>query len=535
MDIYKTSDEIIKFYSSLYSSGQDRVILDETKIQDVFQNRYEQQFMQTNFNEPLFNGYSISESCNPVFNFIFFLIFDKYDYNEKKWIVQQINTLLKGLIRANIDYFKKNICISFEENPRVKVDDFDCNFIMKISTGDVYNSENSPYYVDDVLLEELKKVLKRCLSFWKIDDYENPGYTVAIGDTDYTYEIMGKNYNTICFSPFIVPPNQIQLFPIDKYIGNMIFSMFSDYNTLMMVMQEKNPSNVNEQLSALFSQIETIKQYTEMVVNHIDANLSPDVIISINKFIVCSYVFIILQSCKIFPKNKKYPETYDEIFTMFSNINTIMINDNRYLTNISSIRNKFFLPVNTEDVVEYSEGSRGKLYQEVDSRDESALQSAEEQIQPKEASSAAIVNRPSEEALSHYIDILLSRIEEQKKELSPHGITYANNEVSKIQSSGASGEEKHARLAKLFNILKNYIPLPPSRNISSVSQIPQNVDNLPSGWIKIDKNGVPGYYNEELRLFQVERPTFGGSRSTKKTSIKKRIIKKPKKTIRNTK
>ena len=26
-----------------------------------------------------------------------------------------------------------------------------------------------------------------------------------------------------------------------------------------------------------------------------------------------------LQNCNVFPKNKKYPETYDEIFTMFSN------------------------------------------------------------------------------------------------------------------------------------------------------------------------------------------------------------------------
>ena len=71
---------------------------------------------------------------------------------------------------------------------------------MQISTGDDYNSKNSPYYVDDVLLEELKKVLKRCLSFWKIDDYENPGYAVAIGDTDYTYEITDENYNKICVS-----------------------------------------------------------------------------------------------------------------------------------------------------------------------------------------------------------------------------------------------------------------------------------------------------------------------------------------------
>jgi hypothetical protein len=39
----------------------------------------------------------------------------------------------------------------------------------------------------------------------------------------------------------------------------------------------------------------------------------------LTKFIFCSYIFIALQCFELFPKDKKYPETYDEIFTMFSN------------------------------------------------------------------------------------------------------------------------------------------------------------------------------------------------------------------------
>ena len=550
MDIYKTSDEIIKFYSKNYKEQEDHLSVDQQRAQYVYDN-YQQQLMQTNFNEPLFKGYTISETCNPVscrliifftdtlvpyfiknivsrntkkidkvilnftavFNFIFFLIFDKYEYNEKKWIVQQINSLLKGLIQENIDYFKKNICISFDEQPRVKKNDFDCNFIMQISTGDNYNSKNSPYYVDDVLLEELKKVLKRCLSFWEIDDYENPGYAVAIGDTDYTYEITDENYNKICFSPFIVPPpKQIQLFPIEKDIGIMVFNMFSHYDTLMILMQEKDPSKVNEQLRGLFSQIETINQHTDMVDNFIGLNLSLDNIELINKFILCSYVFIILQSCKIFPKNKKYPETYDEIFTMFSNIDTKMINTVTYLTKISSIRQNFFLPVNTEDVIEYSNG-REKTQPIV----ESALQSAEEQREPEESS-------------SHIIDTPLQPLppgwEEGKR---PDNKTYYHN-----QSTGMTQmkrPETKETLIETIQGLKQYI---------TQEQIIQ-VDNY-LATLREEPGKEEEYRQKLVNMIQQIRdvmtdPLAGGSRSrsTKKTSIKKRIFKKPKKTIRNTK
>jgi hypothetical protein len=46
MDIYKISDEIIKYYSSWYSSGEDRVSVDEKRIQYVFQDYYEEVVIQ---------------------------------------------------------------------------------------------------------------------------------------------------------------------------------------------------------------------------------------------------------------------------------------------------------------------------------------------------------------------------------------------------------------------------------------------------------------------------------------------------------
>ena len=40
---------------------------------------------------------------------MFFSIFDYYEYNEKKWVINQINSILKGLKQDDIAYFKKNI------------------------------------------------------------------------------------------------------------------------------------------------------------------------------------------------------------------------------------------------------------------------------------------------------------------------------------------------------------------------------------------------------------------------------------------
>jgi hypothetical protein len=273
MDIYKTSTEIIEFYKQFYSSGKTITQEQRTTVdKDRAQNQYNK-FKQINFSEPLFKGYSISESCNPVscrliifftdtlvpyfikniisnndarivevilnftavFNFIFYLIFDNYEYNEKKWIVQQINTLLKGLsTQENIDFLKKNICISFEEEPHVKITDKNCNFIMQIS-----EEESSPYYVDNMLLEELKKVLKRCLSFWKIDNLTYQLDDANKVDINNTYKIDADN--KIYFSPICLDtPNQIQLFPIQKDIGNMIFNIFSDYDILRGFTKQKN-------------------------------------------------------------------------------------------------------------------------------------------------------------------------------------------------------------------------------------------------------------------------------------------------------
>ena len=212
MDIYEEVNSILELNKS---TGDENA--DEERINTNL-SLYFAKFKKINFNEPLFKGPSITDICNPVscrliifftdtlipyfikniipkntisedtisedtipkyveqhinvinnftaiFNFIFYLIFDKYGYNEKKWIVQQINSILKGLKNVSKDYLKEQICISFEKHPRVKGL---CNLTMKISKEANYKLENSPYYDDDVLLEELKKVLNRCLTFWKI-------------------------------------------------------------------------------------------------------------------------------------------------------------------------------------------------------------------------------------------------------------------------------------------------------------------------------------------------------------------------------
>ena len=72
------------------------------------------------------------------------------------------------------------------------------------------------------------------------------------------------------------------------------------------------------------------------------------------------------------------------------------------------------------------------------------------------------------------------------------------------------------------------------------------IEVLPPGWEQLvindtsrEDNGKVYYFNKSSNVAQWEKPINGGgsrsSRSTKKTSIKKRILKKPKKTIRNTK
>jgi hypothetical protein len=135
------------------------------------------------------------------------------------------------------------------------------------------------------------------------------------------YKQQSGNKINIVFSPIcLYPPNEIQLFPIQKDIGNTIFRIFSNYDTLKMVMSQDFA--VNSEIDKVSKQKQQIEEYTKTVISSIkELKLTHDDIELINKFLVSSYVFIILQSRDVFPKNKKYPETYDEIFTMFSNIN----------------------------------------------------------------------------------------------------------------------------------------------------------------------------------------------------------------------
>lgn len=466
MDIYKLSEEIINDYK------------EQSDLANEKYHYYHEQFYKINFNEPLFKGYDISVSCNPVscrliifftdtlipyfikniiskdaaqinkvilnftaiFNFIFFLIFDEYEYNEKKWIVQQINTLLKGLNPSDIDYFKLNICISFEEQPHVKKNE-KCNFIMELIKEE-----------DELLLKELGKVLRRCLPFWSIahDDHELTEGNQYYSSTFY------KSDTKINFLPINVDPNKNMFIPIKKDIGILIFNNFSDpKNTLKTVMLKKKPSEVNAQLKTLFSEIKNIEGYTTAQLAHIKPNETPHNIQLINKFMICFYIFIILQSCGIFPKNKKYPETYDEIFTMFSNIN---------INTISTYKD-FFLPVNNIDTT--------------------------------------------------------------------------NLQIQDDQKIGISEERKP------MNSNVGTPPFPATIRDADDNYKYEPDNTLPANWLKYKSGTGKEYYvKKDGSMSQWQRPTAndpvlsGGrtvSRSTKKTSIKKRILKKPKKTIRNTK
>jgi hypothetical protein len=247
-------------------------------------------------------------------------------------------------------------------------------------------------------------------------------------------------------------------------------------------MLKKNPSEVNAQLETLFSEIKNIEGYTTGILSKFNLNGSPDNIQLINKFMISSYIFIILQSCGIFPKNKKYPETYDEIFTMFSNIN---------INTISTYKD-FFLPVNNIDTTD------------LQILDDQKIRISEE----RKPMNSNVGPPPFPATISDAAD---------NYKYEPDSTLPANW----LKYKSDTGKEYYVKK---------------DGSMSQWQRPTGNVNNLPSGWIKTTgKNGVPGYYNSELRQFQVERPTFGGSRSTRKTSIKKRILKKPKKTIRNKK
>ena len=186
--------------------------------------------------------------------------------------------------------------------------------------------------------------------------------------------------------------------------------------------------------------------------------------------------------------------------------------DNKYLkiiiSNLSSAN--FFLPVNAEQVSRYSQG-RQKIQPIVDVSRQEPQQNKKIGISEERKPMNSNVGPPPFSGSITGDDGTLYLFELDST-LPPNWKRYTNkNKINDNIYLSPDGRTQHEKPTA-------------------------NVDNIPFGWIKTtDKNGVPGYYNSELRQFQVERPTFGGSRSTKKTSIKKRILKKPKKTIRNTK
>ena len=513
MDIYKIASENVKKGTDLEQLPTDQEKIDLRNKIEKDRLYYKEQFKKIKFNNPLFKSYNITDTCNPVscrliifftdtlipyfiqniisqnpevinkvimnftavFNFIFYLIFDKYtNPNEKKWIKQQIDTLFKGLnkelLRNTImPAFTDHICISLDDLTTVVKATTNCNFIMKISKEATTNSEDSPYYNDDVLLEELKEVLNRCLTFWEILPQEQANKIQSTKQIITTYKnSTNPDYDEIHFVPFIVIPNKTILFPIKEDIGIIIFNLFSNIEELRPLIDESaetEESNVVTKILSVYKLIRSIiDRINGVIQSTMPIKMKPADIVSIRKFIFCSYIFIALQSSNIFPKNKKYPETYDEMFTMFSDINEE--NFKERIPVYSKNFYDFFVPARSSDA------PLEDLPQTL--------------IQPPEPLPEAAVAAP-------------------------------------LSSSTARQYQQTST------------PQQPQQ-----PQVPQEqvrLRPLPPGWEKFEKDGKVYYNNKEKGILQQNFPTGpgGGSRSTKKTSIKKRILKKPKKTIRNTK
>jgi hypothetical protein len=394
MDIYNLAKEKLIEDIRINNNTDDAGLLSDKHIKKYFENVDE--FFKLRGN--IFKGFGISETCNPVscrliifftdtlipyfinnikkdkyasitiktfsvvFNFIFYLIFDKFDFNEKKWIAQQINTIEKLINESDINYFKKNICINFEEL-RVK-NVIDNNFSFSISNKEKYLNKSSKYYTNDVLLEELKKVLDRCLTFWKIIN-ENKDESQLIQSLisegaqhkfSTYFDSANRENRSIMLSPIMVNPDKIKLFPIKEYDGTIIFNIFSDIEELKFLfgnesdMRYPGSSDLGDDITNFFTEI-TFKKISERINQQLIDMKAPSptntVADLLAKIIFCFYTFIMLQLNYVFPKNKKYPETYDEIFTMFSNntkYNIDTIKSIIYTTPINKTYYDFFVP-----------------------------------------------------------------------------------------------------------------------------------------------------------------------------------------------
>ena len=318
---------VLTFIESLQVNTQAEIMAEYEKTLPIFTDEYEDNFFGPNITQtcnpvtgrliifftdilmPFYlNSIIISKTSgeapltvtfNLIFNFIFYHIFNEYSENEKKWVIQQINTILNKLPEKYHDIFKKSICINLETTPFEVKEFSELNFVVVLDKTDVEQNK---------IIEELKRVMKRCLPFWKIETGRI--FPCDFQPSDTNYKIVSSFYfNTSTDSGLFLVPIQVNIKspePMNEKLAYDLFYSLINFENL------KSINTDTQNFMELFQSQRLIREESKS-----KSNTS----------------FIILLIClKIkYPEiNKKihfYPETYDEMYTLFSNISQRTIDE----------------------------------------------------------------------------------------------------------------------------------------------------------------------------------------------------------------
>jgi hypothetical protein len=316
------------------------LIANDIKLRQM-KSEMEPKLTSIDFNKPLFSGPDVSAKCNPVtgrliifftdilmpfflnnitkpetfegetnmfnatfstiFNFIFYHTFDEYSENEKKWVIQQINIILSKLPQKYHAIFKQYICINLDATPfevkRLKGGDFG----VKLHKDSVHQTK---------LIEEFKKVMKRCLPFWKIVDNKDSINCDAkpINPTEWNIFSSQTQNNFLYLIPIKLIPSGI---PIKKEIAEVIFYTIGNFSKIESVIMQKTST-------ATFLQIfqdPTSILFPKKKNNERDPDEEMPEMIFMKLLIILK-----IKYQEIGKKIQFYPETYDEMYTLFSYI-----------------------------------------------------------------------------------------------------------------------------------------------------------------------------------------------------------------------
>jgi hypothetical protein len=242
-----------------------------------------------------------------IFNFIFLHLFEEYSENEKKWVLQQINTILNRLPKNYHDDFKQYICIDLKES-QVKSDLNKCNFrIPKVN-----------YDPQIKLFDDFKKVMNYCLPFWYIYKSGQPSKCPdVLNSYDMDDYILLTPIKVIQCAPplrsnfakilYMSLYELIRNSDIDKGIDNFDLNRFNLYidtdNLYYKALKRLNLQNPKKEKLIYFLKI--FKKLTILWLTINTEEFQPDSQPS---------------------KNFIYPETYDQMYSLF-NINIESLND----------------------------------------------------------------------------------------------------------------------------------------------------------------------------------------------------------------